>query len=477
MVRHNFGWLSAQYHVMGWALSCLKLAEHYDDIHLYTDSNGYEILVDYLKLPYTSIHNCYNTFPHEHMQLWALPKVMTYAAQTAPFIHVDGDVFIWEKFSPDLEKAALIAQNFEKGTSYYKEIMDTLKTKLKYIPDELQEELNKESICAYNAGILGGNDYSFFKGYGEAVFEFIQRNCPKNEHSLSSNMNVLFEQVLFYVLSSTQNKNVTCLVSKKIEDNGYSQKDFSDFTAVPYKLKYLHLIGNNKRHKETCEMMSRTLLSQYPEYFYKIIALFKQDHTFFKTRINPVFSFQYPGLSLFIGTTTKSADTVVCQASNVTAFPALTDKWKNINPQELYTQELASISYYHFFFQPKPLQLQTMIMINPYIEITEVAEAEAAYNIEEQHNAAGNDTINPCALASVPELFFEGVSHISIDELDYNILIVLNVPLAFGDVLTALDTCFSEIDRQSNQQVIYELVLTKLKFLFHNKCIFICPIP
>jgi hypothetical protein len=118
---------------MAWALSCLRLKEHYPNLHLYTDNRGYEILVEYLNLPYSDVHACYDSIDHYSETLWTLPKIMTYAAQKGPFIHVDGDVFIWEKLRFELENAQLVAQNFEAGTDYYKKMMDSIRKHLHYI--------------------------------------------------------------------------------------------------------------------------------------------------------------------------------------------------------------------------------------------------------------------------------------------------------------------------------------------------------
>jgi hypothetical protein len=67
------------------------------------------------------------------------------------------------------------------------------------------------------------------------------------------------------------------------------KKDITDFTAISHRLNYPHLIGPYKQDKETCEIMSRILFQQYPEYFLKIIALFKKQHTYFETKIAILF--------------------------------------------------------------------------------------------------------------------------------------------------------------------------------------------
>ena len=50
-LKHAFGWLHPEYNLMSWALSCLSLREHYDEVALYTDSEGKRILIDKLRFP------------------------------------------------------------------------------------------------------------------------------------------------------------------------------------------------------------------------------------------------------------------------------------------------------------------------------------------------------------------------------------------------------------------------------------------
>ena len=122
-LKHSFGWSHPQYNLMSWALSCLSLREHYDDVELYTDSAGYHILIEVLGLPYTKTHVVFDDFkclPHH----WALAKIKTYSMQTEPFIHVDGDVYLPQPLPKEIENAPLVAQNREIGTQYYRKMLD-----------------------------------------------------------------------------------------------------------------------------------------------------------------------------------------------------------------------------------------------------------------------------------------------------------------------------------------------------------------
>ena len=51
LLQDGFGWLHPEYNLKSWALSCLSLREHYDEVALYTDSEGKRILIDKLRFP------------------------------------------------------------------------------------------------------------------------------------------------------------------------------------------------------------------------------------------------------------------------------------------------------------------------------------------------------------------------------------------------------------------------------------------
>ena len=49
----NSGWAFRETHYMSWALSCLQLKQFYDEIELITDSEGADLLINKLHLPYS----------------------------------------------------------------------------------------------------------------------------------------------------------------------------------------------------------------------------------------------------------------------------------------------------------------------------------------------------------------------------------------------------------------------------------------
>ena len=102
LFRDSFGWAAPEYHLMGWALSCLQLHKVYGNITLFANSQAADLLIDKLQLPYTEVNLAHNKLTLIHPNLWALPKIYTYSLQEHPFLHIDGDVFLFEPFNPNL---------------------------------------------------------------------------------------------------------------------------------------------------------------------------------------------------------------------------------------------------------------------------------------------------------------------------------------------------------------------------------------
>ena len=71
-VVYSFGWLSNKYHYLSWILSCNQLRKYYDEVELFTDSLGYSILIEKLKLPYTKVHIVLDELNIYDDNLWAL---------------------------------------------------------------------------------------------------------------------------------------------------------------------------------------------------------------------------------------------------------------------------------------------------------------------------------------------------------------------------------------------------------------------
>jgi hypothetical protein len=274
----NFGWLSGQYNWLSWILSVNQLSKFYN-VELYTDEVGYEILIKKLKLPYQKVHVTLDQLNKYHSDLWAMPKVKVYKEQRESFLHVDGDVFIWDKFSDDLTGSELITQNLERTTGYYFEMWKEIYPLLKFIPKEMNDYIQNHDNYAYNMGIIGGNDINFFQEYSNQAIEFVDKNSEVWEKINGFNFNIFFEQVLFYQFAKTKQKKVSTLFSEISDDNNYV--GFADFDRVPTQKTYLHLLGNYKKSIKVCKNLEAYVLDKYPEYFERLRNILPVKFSFY----------------------------------------------------------------------------------------------------------------------------------------------------------------------------------------------------
>jgi len=276
-LKNSFGWAAPEYHLMSWALSSLQLHKIYQNIELYSNSNAAQLLIDTLELPYHKVNITHDNLNPIDKNLWALPKVFTYSLQEEPFLHVDGDVFLFNQFPGSLLKCELIAQNIEEATDYYTSTQKELMANFIYFPNCVKADFcSSIPIKAVNAGILGGNNISFIKEYASAAFEYINRNVERLPLIIADRFNIFFEQHLFYSLAKERNIPIGVLITDVINDNEY--KYIGDIHEAPYCRSYIHLLGHLKRDQYTCTHMAAKLRNLYPEYYFKIISLFKKDN-------------------------------------------------------------------------------------------------------------------------------------------------------------------------------------------------------
>jgi hypothetical protein len=266
---------------MSWAYSCLRLRACYDQVELITDLAGKTLLVDDLQLPYTQTRVVLDSLDLYNPDWWALGKIYAFHIQETPFIHVDGDVFIWEKFPERLEKSGLIAQNLEFGFPIYQEVFTALTQSGSYMPPVILDNYaHNQGFHAYNAGIIGGNDMVFFKEFSTEALLFIERNSGTSE--LGSGMiNAFYEQHLYYCMAKKKGIKVECYTDYTDQDVlNESLKSLRQFSAAPVTTSYIHLFGEDvKKDAGICRELARRLRDEYPEHFHLVMETIrkKQD--------------------------------------------------------------------------------------------------------------------------------------------------------------------------------------------------------
>ena len=71
----SYGWLLPIFNYLSWIISCYQLRRYYDDVTLVTDSQGYDVLINKLHLPYTDVIVSLDCLNHYNPNLWALANL------------------------------------------------------------------------------------------------------------------------------------------------------------------------------------------------------------------------------------------------------------------------------------------------------------------------------------------------------------------------------------------------------------------
>lgn len=272
------GWREKKYEYMSWALSCLTFKKIYPNIELVTDVAGKKLLIDQLQLPYKSVKvelDCLNKYPRK---LWAIGKLFAYSIQNKPFIHVDNDIFIWEKFSPEIENAPLIAQHVDDEEDHYHTAIKNLKKyNIQILPILIKDFEKLKRFNASNAGIIGGTNNTFFKEFAKEAFCFIDSQLGQIDKNLSgSSYAIIYEQYLYSALARKRNIKISHL----FEGEEKKTMDLVNFMNKYAEKKYVHLYSSSKFFPEYCRELEHQLLLEYPEYHQKIISLIADEHSY-----------------------------------------------------------------------------------------------------------------------------------------------------------------------------------------------------
>lgn len=346
----TYGWPHPRYNAMSWVLSCLCLQQHFNNIELYTDTAGYQFLIEKLGLPYKEVHVVLDDFsclPYH----WALSKIKVYSMQKKAFVHIDGDVYLPNGLPHSFLTAKLAVQNKEFGTEYYKRMTNgILACEQIHVPAIAQEGICRKSVPSYNMGLFGGTDLDFIHRYCIEAFKFIDENHlnnPRYSH-VATNCNIFVEQILLAIMAEREQRDIHCLIKGVFRDNGYSSADFCDFKHFE-KRQILHILSGHKRRQENYLMLEKTLLRLFPDYYKKIMALFPENYERgYKEIVNQTRGSS--GVHLY--------DNFIRTASS---------KWKDIKTEELFYIDCSVSQNLTYYSLPKEEQEKCYLTLCPHL--------------------------------------------------------------------------------------------------------------
>jgi hypothetical protein len=249
-------------------LSVNSMKEHYDDIHLYADSEALEIIKDILpQLPFKKIHNVLDHLNDLPTMLWAFPKLYVYGLQDKPFFHIDNDAFLWTPiYESVIKDYDIICQHFEdfkthrqyySGIKYFKKFQ-----KYNIVPNEMFN--NSQTQCP-NAGIFGAmNDRGLmlFKELAENAQRVMDILLDKKNKDLLKILEddwVIKKRNKFYLTQYINMFNEQCLANIHIEKHNLKTYSIGLKDGIH---KFSHLVGLSKLDHALNEKIKNRVLEK-----------------------------------------------------------------------------------------------------------------------------------------------------------------------------------------------------------------------
>lgn len=265
------GWLDPRYHFMGWSLSACLLNQHFGKTSLHTDITGQHILIDLLRLPYDEVHLTQEDFGVTYPPCWWVMRKIKSYSQTVPFLHVDGDAFLWNGLPTYLEPLPIIAQNQQTGFGCYDIAARQLINAGVSLPSFLGGPCAEYE--AVNMGVVGGTDVAFFTDYVREVNHFYDTQLlGKAVDGLKTGyLNTLLEECFFQQYAIHRQKSVAFIITEKLHQE---YRSISNSFDQSYGLT--HLIGKSKKDISCCKQVEFELKRRFPAVYRRIITVIER---------------------------------------------------------------------------------------------------------------------------------------------------------------------------------------------------------
>lgn len=232
-------------------LSALLIKKLGHTIELYCDEYSYEM---YSKIPYDKIHVVDFDSDGVSSKFWIWSKIKTQALINEPYIHIDGDVFLFRD---------IIGNKMENGN--YKAVIQSLENK-ETIGEEFFNKLYVDSITpfkninsrikwdkyglnAYNCGVVGFYDMKikniYVKNAKNLLVEISNNPDFNKSRGKYEGMFLIAEQsLLYYILEEKKVKPLEIIPFSEIKKRSYNWNSYAN------EIGYAHLLGYSKYKPE-----------------------------------------------------------------------------------------------------------------------------------------------------------------------------------------------------------------------------------
>ena len=207
-----------------------------------------------------------------------LGKLVAYQMQTVPFVHLDSDVFLWQRLPGHIEAAPVLAQHPEihtpdQGVYHPGEVEQAFAETGGILPVEWRwARARSDGLTAENCGIVGGCDIGFMHHFAETALDLIER--PENaagwsRHPDKRRFVYVVEQFLLSACLGYHRFHPGSPYKGVRTEYLFRSWDEARDPREAEKRGFTHLMGHSKRAPEIMRRLAERVRKDWPELFWK----------------------------------------------------------------------------------------------------------------------------------------------------------------------------------------------------------------
>ena len=258
-------------------LSVLLIKKLGHTIELFCDERTFEI---YSLIPYDKIHIIDFDSDGINSKFWIWGKIKAQMLMTEPYIHIDGDVFLFRDIIGDrietgeysavvqqVENKQVIGDNF--ATIYLHSRNPFIDLKSRKI------DWDKYGLVAYNCGVVGFHDMKLKNEYVNCVKDILveksnDENFVEVTHKYTGMFLIAEQSLLYYILSENNIKPFEIFPYDEIVKRNFN------WNSMAAKMGYCHMWSYTKYKESAIKKMKYKIINYFPEYNH-IIEKFENE--------------------------------------------------------------------------------------------------------------------------------------------------------------------------------------------------------
>jgi Family of unknown function (DUF6734) len=280
---HGWRWRAPVHHLLAWGLSLRLAQSHYPQTSLITDTPGRRLLVEQLGLEFTHMSTELDRLADAEPALWTLGKLVAYSLQDEPFVHLDGDVFLWRPLPDWIINSPVFAQSPEDfhavdAPDGPRPIEDAFARAGVSLPAEWvwARSLGGRRFREANCGILGGTNAGFLRHYAALALDLALNPLHAPAWAAIADpgaMNTAIEQ--FFLLA--------CLGYHRFNPEspyrGVSVRYLFPSAAEAYspenaaRVGYTHLLGPAKQNEYVTSRLAERVCAEDPDFYERCLTV------------------------------------------------------------------------------------------------------------------------------------------------------------------------------------------------------------